>query len=79
MSDLTWTNEVFIIVTPGEAMEKLSVTWPNEDLIEHDILSLTCPCIPDYKLRLFVHNTPGCMCMLSEVVHHSLDGRELFE
>ena len=79
MDDLTWTNEIFIIDLPGGASERLSVTWPNDDKVEHDPLNLRCACIPDYKVKLGFHNKPGCPCVLHEVVHHSLDGRELFE
>lgn len=77
MSDTTWTNEVFII--DGSGVEQLSVTWPNDDKIQHDILNLRCVCVPDYKLTIGSHGTTGCLCMLSEVIHHSLDGRELSE
>lgn len=79
MSDLTWTNEIMLIVTPGEAPERLSVTWPNNDKVSHDPLCLNCVCVPDYKVIIGHHNRPGCLCILNEVVHHSLDGRELFE
>lgn len=79
MSELTWTNEIMLIVEPGEPPERLSVTWPNNDKVDHDHLSLSCVCVPDYKLYLCYHNKVGCECVVHEVVHHSLDGRELFE
>lgn len=79
MTDLSWTNEVATVDSDGAATEKLSVTYPNSDLVDHDPMNLRCACVPNYKITIGFHGKPGCLCILNEVVHHSLDGRELFE
>jgi hypothetical protein len=63
----------------GEPSEFLSIVHPLEDLIEHDVDNLRCACVPFWKITIGYHEREGCLCVLNEVVHHSLDGRELSE
>lgn len=83
MPDLTWTNSLTKIPgeTPGEPNEYLSITTPNDDLIVHEDCSWSCPCLPLYRIVIGVHKEPGqiCLCVMTEIVHNSLDGRELSE
>lgn len=78
MNDLDWTFECFAVDSAGHEKEYLNVIYPNNDRIDHDLLCLTCVCVPAYKIILFPHG-PGCDCLVNQVVHHSLDGRELYE
>lgn len=79
----SWTNEVLTVEGGTDywdgAVEKLSVTYPNDDLVEHDPLSLNCVCVPLKRIIIGCHWEEGCLCVMTEVVHHSLDGRELSE
>lgn len=82
---MSWTNTLLTI--PGDGMDEpthyMSITIPNEDLIEHDDMEWSCPCLPKYRYIIGVHNVlPGdelCLCEMTEIVHNSLDGRELSE
>lgn len=65
--------------TEDEPGEKLSFLHPVNDLIQHDVANLRCACNPRWTIIIGYHRRKGCMCVLNEVVHHSLDGRELFE
>lgn len=82
MADLTWTNERFKIVSGSDPIEYHTFIWPNDDMVEHDPYNFSCACMPRYKIYIGVHspvNGAICLCELHELVHHSLDGRELSE
>ena len=82
MADLTWTHKEYAVRSGSDPIEYHTFIWPNDDLIEHIPEDFSCPCMPRYKITIGVHRPPEgsiCLCELHEVIHHSLDGRELFE
>lgn len=83
MPDLTWVNETWEAPAVGdEPREYMSLVYPNDDLAEHVPESIDCICGPVYRIIIGIHtDKPGelCLCTLSEIVHNSLDGRELSE
>lgn len=84
MNGLTWNSERFKVVSGSEPVEYHNFVWPNNDKIEHDPYEWSCPCLPDYTITIGVHKGPDmhgalCICTMFEIIHHSLDGRELFE
>lgn len=82
MTDLTWVSERITVRRGSDPVKYYAYVWPNEDLIEHDPYMLSCPCIPRYKITIGIHGSNHddfCICSYNELVHHSLDGRELSE
>lgn len=80
--DLTWTQESYVIKSGSDPIEYHTFVWPNDDLITHDPQAFSCPCMPRYKITIGVHSPSNdgiCLCELHEIIHHSLDGRELSE
>lgn len=79
----SWTSDT--IRTPGGddywdgAVEYLSMVYPNEDVVQHDPEDVSCVCIPLVKVTIGCHGEEGCLCVKTEIIHHSLDGRELSE
>jgi len=80
MSDLTWSNESIKVISGSGPAEYHLFAWPDEDLIEHDPYEWSCACSPTYKITIGPHVGAGlCLCTVYELIHHSLDGRELFK
>lgn len=81
---MPWKSEMFIVDgdpvgSIQNVVEYLHVVWPSEDLVEHQYLSMNCACGPDHKVIIGVHGHPQCVCVMTQVTHNSLDGRELSE
>lgn len=83
MNGLAWTSDFQKHQSGSKPVEYFSFVWPVDDLIEHHPYDLYCPCLPEYKLTIGAHDlafhNATCICLLHEVIHSSLDGRELFE
>lgn len=85
MTDLAWSRLTIVNADDSDdPREYWTFIWPVGDTIEHDEENFACPCGPKLKMEIgihtYAHGQGGlCICTYNQIVHNSLDGRELFE